>query len=186
MFINMSGIEFNKIIASIIIAIILFVIIGIIGNLLVNADKINNQEVAYKIDIPDDSADNVEINSESALALDPISPLLVSASLQNGEKLYKKCGTCHNYKKDSKSKVGPNLWDLIDRKKGSVSGFAYSQALIDHGGKWTYEELNGFLLKPKEYIQGTKMNFSGLKDVQDRADLILWLRKQSDNPYPLP
>ena len=91
-----------------------------------------------------------------------------------------------NNKKDSKSKVGPNLWDLINRTKGSVDGFAYSKALIDQGGKWTYDELNAFLYKPKKYIEGTKMNFAGLKEAQDRADLIYWLRQYSDNPVPLP
>ena len=69
---------------------------------------------------------------------------------------------CHSYKKGGKSKIGPNLWDLINRPKASVSGFAYSKALSDYGGKWTFEELNEFLYKPKEYISGTKMNFAGL------------------------
>ena len=102
------------------------------------------------------------------------------------KRFIKNVATCHNYKKDSKSKIGPNLWDLINRQKASVSGFAYSKALSDYGGKWTFEELNEFLYKPKEYISGTKMNFAGLKDVEDRADLILWLRQYSDNPVPLP
>mgnify|MGYP001502346609 CR=1 FL=1 len=53
-------------------------------------------------------------------------------------------------------------------------------------GKWNYEELNNFLYKPKQYIQGTKMNFVGIKKQQDRADLILWLRQQSDSPASLP
>ena len=118
--------------------------------------------------------------------VDSISSLLSSASLEKGEKIFKKCGACHNNKKDSKSKIGPNLWNLINRQKASVSGFAYSKALSDYGGKWTFEELNEFLFKPKEYIQGTKMNFAGLKNVEDRADLILWLRQYSDNPVPLP
>ena len=115
-----------------------------------------------------------------------ISPLLADASLEKGEKISKKCGTCHNYKKGSKSKIGPNLWDLINRPKASVSGFAYSKALVDHKGIWTFEELNQFLYKPKEYIQGTKMNFAGLKNAEDRANLILWLNQHSDNPVPLP
>ena len=118
--------------------------------------------------------------------VEAISLLLASASLEKGEKIFKKCGACHNYKKDSKSKIGPNLWNLINRPKASVSGFAYSKALSDYGGKWTFEELNGFIYKPKEYIQGTKMNFAGLNNVEDRANLILWLRQHSDNPVPLP
>ena len=182
----MSGFEINKILASIIVAIIIFVIIGLVGNLVVKINYDEPQITAYKIDIPETSADSSTQTSANDEMVESISLLLAGASLEQGEKIFKKCGACHNYKKDSKSKIGPNLWDLINRQKASVSGFAYSKALSDYGGKWTFEELNEFLYKPKEYISGTKMNFAGLKDVRDRANLILWLRKQSDNPIPLP
>ena len=181
----MSGLEINKIFASIIVAIIIFVVIGIVGNIVVNIDP-EIQETAYKIDIPE--ATNLEtaqtsINDE---LFEAISPLLVNASIEKGEKVFKKCGTCHNYKKDSKSKVGPNLWNIINKPKASVNNFTYSKALVDSGGRWTFEELNKFLYKPKDYIKGTKMNFAGLKNTEDRANLILWLTQHSDNPAPLP
>ena len=79
-----------------------------------------------------------------------------------------------------------SLLGCILNQKANVEGFAYSQALAETGGKWGYEELNNFLYKPKEYIKGTKMNFVGLKNTQDRADIILILRQQSDNLIPLP
>jgi len=182
----MSGFEINKILASILVAIIIFVIIGLVGNFVVKINYDESQITAYKIDIPEASADSSTQTSANDEMVEAISLLLAGASLEQGEKIFKKCGACHNYKKDSKSKIGPNLWNLINRQKASVSGFAYSKALSDYGGKWTFEELNEFLYKPKEYIQGTKMNFAGLKDVEDRADLILWLRQYSDNPVPLP
>ena len=182
----MSGFEINKILASIIVAIIIFVIIGLVGNLVVKINYDEPQITAYKIDIPETSADSSTQTSTNDKMVESISLLLAGASLEQGEKIFKKCGACHNYKKDGKSKIGPNLWDLINRQKASVSGFAYSKALSDYGGKWTFEELNEFLYKPKEYISGTKMNFVGLKDVKDRANLILWLKQQSDNPIPLP
>jgi len=182
----MSGFEINKILASIIVAIIIFVIIGLVGNLVVKINYDEPQITAYKIDIPETSADSSTQTSTNDKMVESISLLLAGASLEQGEKIFKKCGACHNYKKDGKSKIGPNLWDLINRQKASVSGFAYSKALSDYGGKWTFEELNEFLYKPKEYISGTKMNFAGLKDVEDRADLILWLRQYSDSPVPLP
>ena len=112
--------------------------------------------------------------------------LLASASLDNGEKLFKKCATCHNYEKGSENKVGPHLWNIINRPKANVEGFAYSKALAEYGGEWGYEELAEFLYKPKKYIKGTKMNFAGLKKVKDRADLVYFLREHSDNPAPLP
>ena len=182
----MSGLEFNKIIASIIVAIFFFIIIGFIGNFIVKIDKNNKQQTAYKIDIPEQSSNSESSTSASIMELEPISSLLISASFENGEKIFKKCATCHNYEKNSKSKVGPNLWNLINRPKASVDGFAYSKALVDYGGLWTYEDLNGFIYKPKDYIEGSKMNFAGLKKAEDRADLIFWLRDQSDNPVSLP
>ena len=182
----MSGIEFNKILVSIIITIILFVIIGVIGNFVVKIKYDKSQETAYKIDIPETSADLTTQIATNDEEIEAISSLLTSASLEKGKKIFKKCGACHNYKKDSKSKIGPNLWNLINKQKASVSGFAYSKALSDYGGKWTFEELNRFLYKPKEYIKGTKMNFVGLNNIEDRANLILWLRQNSDNPVPLP
>lgn len=183
----MSAFDFNKIIAAIIIAIIVVVIIDKVGNIIINPDKNKLQETAYKIDITK-SDDNLAVSKALTdnIAIDSISGLLASSSLENGEKIYKKCGSCHNYKKDSKSKIGPSLWNIINQPKGNATGFAYSKALIEFGGNWNYEELNNFLYNPKEYIKGTKMNFVGLKKNQDRADLILWLRQLSDNPIPLP
>ncbi len=182
----MSGFEINKILASILVAIIIFVIIGLVGNLVVQITYDEPQITAYKIDIPETSADSSTQTSANDEMVEAISLLLAGASLEQGEKIFKKCGACHNNKKDSKSKIGPNLWNLINRQKASVSGFAYSKALSDYGGKWTFEELNEFLYKPKEYIKGTKMNFAGLNNVEDRTNLILWLRQHSDNPVPLP
>ena len=75
---------------------------------------------------------------------------------------------------------------MINRPKANVEGFAYSKALAEYGGKWGYEELAAFLYKPKQFVKGTKMNFTGLKNVQDRANIVLFLRQQSENPVPLP
>ena len=182
----MSGFEINKILASILVAIIIFVIIGFVGNFIVKINYNESLVKAYKIDLPETSADSTIQKATNDEIVESISSLLASASLERGEKIFNKCGSCHNYKKGSKSKIGPNLWDLINRPKASVSGFAYSKSLSEYGGKWTFEELNEFLYNPKEYISGTKMNFAGLNNVKDRANLILWLKQQSDNPIPLP
>ena len=181
----MSGLEFNKIIASIFVAIIIFIIIGLIGNFIVKKDQFTEQENAYLIELPEKTKETVQSSSIDE-EVESISSLLINASLENGEKISKKCSTCHNYTEGSKSKVGPNLWNLINKPKASVGGFAYSKALAEIGGVWTYEELSNFLYKPKEYIKGTKMNFAGLKKVQDRANIVLFLREQAENPVPLP
>ncbi len=182
----MSGLEVNKILAAIIMAVLIVILINNIGDFIVNPNSEKNAVTAYKIEKSDSNSEASSTSQNTELSIEPITPLLINASLENGEKIYKKCGSCHNYKKDSKSKVGPNLWDIIDRPKANVNGFAYSSALVNLGGVWSYEELSKFLYKPKEYLKGTKMNFSGLKKAEDRADLILFLREHSDNPVPLP
>ena len=181
----MSGLEVNKIIASIILAIIIIVLIGYIGNILIDTKNKNLKETAYKIDIPE--KESAVVNSSlSQENTESIASLLSNASLEKGEKKFKKCGTCHSVEKDGSKKVGPNLWNIINRPKADISGYAYSKALAEYGGVWTYEELSAFIYKPKEYIPGTKMNFAGLKNIEDRANLIAWMREQSDNPVPLP
>ncbi len=181
----MSGLEVNKILASIILAILVVTVIGHLGDIIIDIEHHEMEETAYKIDVPE-SGNVVDSAIKIQEVIEPISLLLASASLEKGEKLFKKCSTCHNYNKDSANKVGPNLWNLINRPKANVEGFAYSKALAEYGGEWGYEELAEFLYKPKKYIKGTKMNFAGLKKVKDRADLVLFLRKQSEKPVPLP
>ena len=85
------------------------------------------------IEVPEKTAESVQ-SSNADMQIESISSLLVNASLKNGEKISKKCSTCHNYSKDSKSKVGPNLWNLINRPKSNVDVFAYSKALAEYGG----------------------------------------------------
>lgn len=182
----MSSFEFNKILAAVILALIVVVIISKVGNIIIDTNKVDLKETAYKIEIPESSIISTTTSTTTSKAIEPILDLLASASLENGEKIYNKCGACHNNEKSGKSKIGPNLWDIINLPKANSEGFAYSNALVEFGGTWNFEELNNFLYKPKEYIQGTKMNFAGLKKAEDRADLILWLRQQSDNPVPLP
>ena len=181
----MSGLEVNKILASIILAILVVTVIGHLGDILINVKHHEMEETAYKIDVPE-SGEAVSEAAPKEEVIEPISLFLANASLEKGEKLFKKCSACHNYEKDSANKVGPNLWNLINRPKANVEGFAYSKALATLSGKWSYEELNKFLYKPKLYAKGTKMNYAGLSKVKDRANLIAWLRTKSDNPVSLP
>lgn len=177
--------ETNKIFGAIILALLLLALFSKTGEMLVHPDY--PEETAYKIDVPEEGIQN----ESSKEVVDPfenlpdILSLLQTASLENGEKLSKKCSTCHSFESGGANKAGPNLWNLINRKKASKEGFAYSAALVEFGGDWSYSELNKFFLKPKKYIEGTKMNFNGLKKDSDRADLIIWLRSLSDSPAPL-
>ncbi len=181
----MSFFEINKIFAAILLAVILFVAIGFVSNFIINIEQ-KEQVNAYKIEIPENDSTELATNIIDSADIEPISDLLKTASFEKGEKVFKKCATCHSYDKNGSSKVGPNLWDIINKSKASIEGYSYSDALNEFGGAWNYEELALFLYKPKDYIPGTKMNFAGLKKVQDRANVIFWLREQSDNPADLP
>ena len=119
-------------------------------------------------------------------ALEPVGPLLASASVEDGQKVFKKCGACHTPNKGGANKVGPNLWNIVNSKRGKVDGFSYSKNLPAKEGGWTFESLNAFLAKPRTYIPGTKMAFAGLKKASDRANLIAYLRSLSDSPAALP
>lgn len=112
--------------------------------------------------------------------------LLANADVKRGLGIFKKCKACHTVDEGGKNKVGPNLWEVVGGAKAGVEGYKYSGVLKSLGGDWTYQDLDGFLTKPKKFAPGTKMSFSGLKKEADRADLIAYLRSLSASPRPLP
>lgn len=116
----------------------------------------------------------------------PLNVLLATANVDKGKKVAKKCVACHSFESGGKNKVGPNLHNILGKNRASASGFAYSSAIKTMGGKWGFEDMNAFLKKPKKFMPGTKMSFSGLKKAGDRAAVILYLRSFSDSPVTLP
>jgi cytochrome c len=121
-----------------------------------------------------------------APAVPPVEKRLAQADVKKGEVDTKPCQSCHNLEKGAGVKIGPPLFGVVDRLKGSVAGFEYSDAIKSKGGKWTYDDLDLFLANPKAYASGTKMAFAGETDPAKRADLIDYLHTLSDTPEPLP
>ena len=76
--------------------------------------------------------------------------------IASGEKIFKKCAACHSIVKGGKNKIGPALYNVVGRKVGAVTDYKYSKALASYDKEWTFEELNGFLIKPAKWIKGTK------------------------------
>jgi cytochrome c len=117
---------------------------------------------------------------------EPIEKLLASATVEKGEAASKKCAACHTFGKGEPNRVGPNLYGVIGRERGSHAGFNYSAGMKGKPGKWTVEDLNHFLQNPKGFIPGTSMGFAGVPRGSERADLITYLNSKSDSPAALP
>ena len=94
-----------------------------------------------------------------------------------GEKVFKKCKTCHTFD-PGKKKIGPHLKGVVGRKAGAVEGYKYSKAMAGADITWDEASLDQFLTKPKKFLKGTKMSFAGLKKEAQRADVIAYLKAQ--------
>lgn len=113
--------------------------------------------------------------------------LVGSANADAGKTAFGKCLACHTAEKGAGNKLGPNLWGVVGRPKGSIADFTgYSAAMKEKGGNWSFEELAQFINKPGSVIQGTKMIFPGIKDPQAIADVLAYVRTLADTPAELP
>ncbi len=177
----MSSLEINKIVGAVLATGLSLMVIGYIGNALVDPDEHAAPAavaVAAKEPTPKVAA--------AAAAIESLAVLLASADVDKGKKVFKKCAACHTTNVDGKNKIGPNLWNIVNSERGKKAGFGYSKPLIAMAGNWSYDSLDAFLTKPKAYIKGTKMGFSGIKKAADRAAVIAFLRGLSDTPAPIP
>lgn len=166
----MSGFELNKIFAAILVAGIVAMLGGFVAEVMVHPHKLEADAVALDGEV-------AEAGGAGKVAMpDPIMHLIATADIAKGEKLSKACAACHSFDQGGPAKVGPNLWGVVNGRKAHMAGFDYSEGLKAKGGNWTYNDLNWFLWKPKKFIDGTKMNYIGLKKPEDRAAMIAWLR----------
>ena len=172
----------NKIIVSILLAVILILGINKITEIIFYIEK--PEKSAYQVANLSATATTEITSASSNAGLVDIMALLASASVADGEKIFKKCAACHSIAKGGGNKIGPALWGVLGRQAGSVSNYKYSKAMAAHGKPWSFEEMNSFLIKPKDWIKGTKMTFVGLKKETDRAAVILYMNNNTDNPLP--
>lgn len=128
----------------------------------------HGEEQAYVIDTGEGEATDTateEVDFETIFA---------SADAGAGERLWRQCAACH--KLDGTDGTGPHLNGVVGRPKASVAGFAYSDgAMAQQGQEWTPDNLQKFITSPRDYMPGTKMGYSGMKDIEDRANLIAYL-----------
>ena len=174
----------NKIIVSIVFAVILVLGINKITDSIFYVEK--PEKSAYQVaNITSVASTTASETSSENSETGNIMALFASTSAAEGAKVFKKCAACHSIAEGGANKIGPALWGVLGRTAGSVPEYKYSKAMASHGKNWSFEEMNGFLIKPKDWIKGTKMSFAGLKKAEDRAAVILYMNENSNSPLPL-
>jgi cytochrome c len=171
----MSSFEWNKVIASVLTALIVAMVAGILSNMLVEPRRLE-KPVFVVAGTPATSAPSEAV--AAAPKLEPIAPLLAKADAKKGEQDTRVCQVCHNFNKGGANKIGPDLWGVVG---GPIAeghdGFAFSSALQAHKNeKWTPELLNEWLANPQQFAPGTKMTFAGFPKAEERADVIAYLQ----------
>ena len=178
----MDSLELTKIVGAILTAGIVASLSGFVASEIQHAPEL--EQHAYVI-APTDEAESTQ--AEASEQPGDLGSLLAQADPIAGQKVMKKCSACHTVEKGGANRIGPNLWNLINRTIASAQGFAYSSALQEKSGEaWSFENLDGFLAKPKDWAPGTKMAFAGIKKPGQRADLLAFLRTLSEDPATLP
>ena len=184
----MSALGINKLGAAVLVTTLVFVAIN------VGVDEFWHETTSESIHYPlPESADQEPAEAVVEEAAEDMAPsilgLIAAADTAAGQKVAKKCTTCHDLAKNGPDKVGPNLWGIVGSPMAARQGYKYSDALAGLGGlggQWGYVALDAFLIKPKVFAPGTKMSFGGIKKPADRASIIAFLRMLSDNPMALP
>lgn len=176
----MDSFELNKILGALLATCLGVLTLNIAAGAIFTPGKL--EKPGYAIAVPD------KPGAETAKPepAEPIAVRLASSDPQKGQAAAKQCTACHTFEKGGLNRVGPNLYDIVDRAKATVGGFNYSAALKAKGGTWTYEDLDQFIASPKAYVPGTTMGYAGLTRGGQRADLINYLHTLSDKPVPLP
>ena len=178
----MDSFELNKIIAAVLMVALLVIGIGKLSDVIFHVEK--PEIPGYSVDI--EQTQKVSTTEKPSEEKIDITALMALGDISHGEKVFKKCAACHSIVKGGKNAIGPALYNVVGRKIGVIEDYKYSKALAAYGKEWTFEELNGFLIKPAKWIKGTKMAYAGLRKEKDRASVIKYLNENSDSPIPLP
>lgn len=115
--------------------------------------------------------------------------LLANADISAGERVARRCATCHNFGQGEGNITGPYMWDVMGREVGSIADYGYSSAMIDYaagGVVWGFQNMYDYLENPRDYVPGTAMSFAGLRNQDDRINIIAYMRSLSESPIDLP
>lgn len=178
----MDSFELNKIMGAILGTCLGLLSLNIAANALFH--PVQPAKPGYNIEVPATPAPG---QKEAPAQQDPpIAELLAKADVARGEVSHNKCIACHTFDKGGRNLVGPNLYGVIGREKGTEKGFNYSAAFKKFAkGPWTPQEISDFVKNPKAMVPGTIMSFPGIPRASERADLLLFLNSKSDSPQNL-
>ena len=179
----MDSFEINKIVAAVLMVALLLIGIGKLSDVIFHVEKPETPGYAVEVEQATTVSSSTKATVEEKI---DIAALMAMGDIALGEKIFKKCAACHSIVKGGKNNIGPALYNVVGRKTGAVTDYKYSKALASYEKEWTFEELNGYLIKPAKWIKGTKMAFAGLRKEKDRASVIKYLNQNSDSPVPLP
>ena len=164
----MDSFEINKIVACILVVALVFIGLANFSEILYHVEK--PKVAAYQVEGGDEILMDAAATSAEAVVQapteDPIQVLLASADLEKGKKVFKKCSQCHVMEKGGANKIGPGLWDIVNKDIGSKDDYKYSSAMAAFEGDWTYEQLNSYLINPKKYIQAQRCLLSVSKKLR--------------------
>jgi len=178
----MDSFELNKIMGAILGTCLGLLSLNIAANAIFSPTR--PAKPGYEIEVPETGKG--EQKGAPAQPDPPVEQLLASAEVSRGQTSANKCAACHTFDKGGRNLVGPNLYGVIGREKGSISGFNYSAAFRKSTkGPWTAQEIYEFVKNPKAMVPGTNMTFAGISRPSERADLIAFLNSKSDNPQNL-
>jgi cytochrome c len=170
----MPSFEWNKIIASVLTAMIVAMVSGILADQLVHPKEL--EKPVFIVQGSEQTAAAPAEQQPAAAKLEPIGPLLAKADPKKGEEIAKVCAACHTFSKGGPNKIGPNLWGITEEQIANVPNYQFSAALEkDKNEKWDPDKLNEWLHNPQSFAKGTKMTFAGIPDAQKRADVIAYL-----------
>ena len=175
----MDNFEFNKVAGAILGTALFVLVLTIITDALYSEPELEQQ--AYVVDLGDLN-NTTMVASEGEVEKIDVTSLLVLANAEDGSKVAKKCVSCHNFESGGANKIGPNLYNIVDRQMASIDSFGYSKALSERGNNsesWGFENLFYFLENPKKWLPGTIMGYAGIRKPSDRADLIAYLHEIS-------
>jgi cytochrome c len=106
----------------------------------------------------------------------PAGPVAAEGDPEAGERVYSRCRACHVVDQEQ-NRVGPHLVGIYGREAGAVEGYRYSPALADSGIVWDDETIAAYVADPRGFIPGNRMAFPGIRDEQEIADLLAYLRE---------